>query len=181
MYSSTLALQLAYSKAPSFCESQNMDNTTLDFFLSGVQPLIPFLAFVDCIRESMALSLPLVLFRSLFSVVLCWLQREVQPDQTELVLELSGSTIDLSLDSTSCNSSSVSLSKSEGSLAEWYPSGLPTAAWRPGHSSPGPPAIFLAKCLSARPVMPRPWDSGSLGVMPECLLSFWNLDSAIRS
>ena len=180
MYSSTLALQSAYSRAPSFWESQNMDNTTLDFFPSGVRPLMPFLAFIDR-RESMALNLPLVLFQSLFSIVLCWLQREVRPDRTELVLELSDMTIGASLDSTSCNSSSVSLSKSEGSLAEWYPSRLPAAAWRASHSSPGPPATFLAKCLSARHVMPRPRDSGSLGVMMDCLLSFWNLVSTIRS
>ena len=73
------ALQSAYSRAPSFWESRNMDNTTLDFFPSGVRPLMPFLAFVDW-RESMALNLPLVLFQSLFSVVLCWLRTEVRPD-----------------------------------------------------------------------------------------------------
>ena len=157
-----------------------MDNTTLDFFPSGVWPSMPFLAFVDQ-RESVALNLPLVLFRSLFSVVLRWLRREVWPDQTELVSELLDLTIGSSSDSTSCNSSSVSLSKSEGSLAEWYPSVLPAVAWRASHSSPSPLATFLAKCLSARHVMPRPWDSGSLGVMTECLLFFQNLDSAIRS
>ena len=156
-----------------------MDNTTLDFFPSGVRPLMPFLAFMDW-RESMALNLPLVLFRSLFSVVLHWLRREVWPDWTELVLELSDSTIGSSLDSTSCNSSSVSLSKSEGSLAEWYPSGLPAAAWRAGRSSPVPPATFLAKCLSARHVMPRPRGCGSLGVTTDCLLSYRNLDSTIH-
>ena len=180
MYSSTSALQSAYSRAPSFWDSWNMDNTTLDFFPSGVQPLMPFLAFMDR-RESMALNLPLVLFWSLFSVVLCWLQREARPDRTELVSELSDSTIGSSSDSTSCNSSSISLSKSEGSLAECYHSGLLAAAWRAGCSSPVPPATFLAKCLSAQRVMPRPRGSGSLGVMTDRLLSFRNLDSAIRS
>ena len=129
----------------------------------------------------MALNLPLVLFRSLFSVVLHWLQREVRPDWTELVLELFDLTIGSSLDSTSCNSSSVSLSKSEGSLAEWYPSRLLAAAWRAGHSSPGPPATFLAKCLSVQGVMPRPQGHGSLGVMMDRLLSFQNLDSTMHS
>ena len=157
-----------------------MDNTTLDFFPSGVRPLMPFLAFVNW-RESMALNLPLVLFRSLFSMVLHWLRREAWPDRTELVSELSDSTIGSSSDCTSCNSSSVSLSKSEGSLAEWYPSGLLAVAWRAGRCSPVPPATFLAKCLSARRVMPRTFGSGSLGVMMDCLLSFQNLDSAICS
>ena len=128
MYSSTSALQSAYSRAPSFWESQNMDNTTLDFFPSRVQPLMPFLAFLDR-RESMALNLPLVLFRSLFSIVLCWLQREVRPDRTELVLELSDWTIGSSSDSTSCNSSSVSLSKSEGSLVPVRASGGGMESW----------------------------------------------------
>ena len=46
-----------------------MDNTTLDFLPSGVLPLIPFLALV-ALLECIALSFWLVLFWSLFAVVL---------------------------------------------------------------------------------------------------------------
>ena len=56
-------------QCPSFLESRNMDSTTLDFFPSGVLPLIPFLAFI-ALLECVAFSLQLILFRSLFSVVL---------------------------------------------------------------------------------------------------------------
>ena len=158
MYSSTSPRQSAYSRAPSFRESQNMESTTLPFLPPAVSSCIPFRALVAR-KELVAFSLFLRRFLSRFSMLLLWKRKEARLDGTELAAEWSDSRASSSsscLDSCmSSSSSSVWSSKSKLPRAEWKSSSMLAAAQRAASSGWIPPMTFLVAALSAQRVNPR--------------------------